>query len=81
MEDKEKPKKPGRACDRLRGELLECLVYSDCVQRDKRTPKECLQLGSNDPSVPAECHQLRYAFFTCKRSLIDMRSRFRGRRE
>ena len=33
MEDKEKPKKPGRACDRLRGELLECLVYSDCVQR------------------------------------------------
>ena len=33
MGDEEKPKKPGRACDRLRGELLECLVYSDCVQR------------------------------------------------
>lgn len=76
-DDEEKDQKPKRACDRLRGELLQCLIYSDCVQRDRRTPKDCLQ-KRGDPSVPDECHQLRTAFFNCKRSLIDMRTRFRG---
>ncbi|XP_071125135.1 cytochrome c oxidase assembly factor 5-like [Mytilus galloprovincialis] len=67
-----------KSCDRLRHELRDCLIYSDCVQKDKRTPRECLKLGTHNPTVPMECHELRYRFFQCKRSIIDMRARFRG---
>ena len=42
----------------------------------------CLTLAyvpqSND--VPEECQALRVAFFECKRSIHDMRTRFRGRK-
>ena len=30
--------------------------------------------------VPDECQALRVAFFECKRSILDMRTRFRGRK-
>ncbi|KAK2138165.1 hypothetical protein NP493_8439g00000 [Ridgeia piscesae] len=57
------------ACDGLRADLKECLRQSDCVMKDRRTPKECLLMGLH-PSVPEECHRLRSAFFECKRSLV-----------
>ncbi|KAK3599979.1 hypothetical protein CHS0354_012632 [Potamilus streckersoni] len=80
LEGKEGEKKPRkRACDGLRTRLKECLILSDCVQKDDKTPKECLNL-KNDPSVPHECLLLRNAFYDCKRSIIDMRARFRGRK-
>lgn len=34
------------------------------------TPRECLL--SQHPSVPNECHVLRYTFFECKRSLVSI---------
>ncbi|KAL3880210.1 hypothetical protein ACJMK2_032467 [Sinanodonta woodiana] len=80
IEDNEGEKKPRkRACDGLRTRLKECLILSDCVQKGGKTPKECLNL-KGDPSVPNECQLLRTAFYDCKRSLIDMRARFRGRK-
>jgi len=72
-----------RPCDALRIDLKSCLVESDCVKVHGLTPRDCLT--SKDPaimlSVPQHCMQLRQAFFECKRSLLDMRARFRGRKE
>ncbi|XP_064637492.1 cytochrome c oxidase assembly factor 5-like [Lineus longissimus] len=67
------------ACSGLREDLKECLLKSDCVRLDKNTPLECLRQG-HDAKVPSECHALRVAFFECKRSVLDMRTRFRGRK-
>lgn len=67
------------SCWGLREDLKRCLMESDCVRKDGKTPKECLLQGPH-PSVPAECHELRYTFFVCKRSLLDMRQRFRGKK-
>jgi len=75
----EKPSKPKRLCDGLREDLKNCLVNSDCVQKHGMTPKQCLMLH-DDPSVPDECVKLRMQFFECKRSMLDMRNRFRGKK-
>ena len=79
-EDTEQIRRP---CDALRIDLKDCLVESDCCKKLGLTPKDCLV--SKDPAVvaaiPPQCYQLRQAFFECKRSLLDMRARFRGRKE
>ncbi|CAL1538139.1 unnamed protein product [Lymnaea stagnalis] len=64
------------ACEGLRDDLLECLSKSDCVKKDKKTPRECM----HDSLLPQECATLRVSFFECKRSMLDMRTRFRGRK-
>jgi len=81
----EEESKPKRSCDGLREDLKTCLVNSDCVQKHGKTPRECLLLsnvaGSPDAAlVPSECQVLRQTFFECKRSILDMRTRFRGRK-
>lgn len=64
------------ACEGLRDDLLECLSNSDCVKKDKKTPRECM----HDSSLSDQCAKLRFSFFECKRSMLDMRTRFRGRK-
>ncbi|XP_022904181.1 cytochrome c oxidase assembly factor 5 [Onthophagus taurus] len=61
------------ACAGVRADLKMCLLKSDCVKMGKKTPRECLR------EVP-ECQALRTTFFECKRSLLDNRQRFRGRK-
>ncbi|XP_001607289.1 cytochrome c oxidase assembly factor 5 [Nasonia vitripennis] len=63
-------------CADVRAQLKMCLLNTDCCKIHKMTPRECLL--SHHPSVPDECHVLRYTFFECKRSLMDARRRFRG---
>jgi len=63
-----------RSCAGLRDDLLECLLASDCVRKDRITPRECLKEGK----APPDCVALSQAFYACKRSLFDMRQRFRG---
>ncbi|KAL1509004.1 hypothetical protein ABEB36_003813 [Hypothenemus hampei] len=65
-------------CAGARADLKMCLLQSECCREKKRTPRECLR--SNDGTVPSECYALRYTFFECKRSLLDARQRFRGRK-
>ncbi|KAJ8934340.1 hypothetical protein NQ314_013381 [Rhamnusium bicolor] len=65
-------------CAGVRADLKMCLLESDCCKIQKRTPRDCLK--SNDGSVPTECQVLRNTFFECKRSLLDNRQRFRGRK-
>ncbi|CAH1401999.1 unnamed protein product [Nezara viridula] len=65
-------------CAGVRADLKICLLESDCVKKNHRTPRECLNI--NDGTVPTECQALRNLFFECKRSLLDNRQRFRGRK-
>ncbi|CAF1052422.1 unnamed protein product [Brachionus calyciflorus] len=67
-----------RKCDGLRYDLKMCLLKSDCVQKYHTVPRKCLQDPEMLPHVPDKCWVLANTFFECKRSLIDMRRRFRG---
>ncbi|CAL1265955.1 unnamed protein product [Larinioides sclopetarius] len=71
-------KKYSTPCSGVKEDLITCLRNSDCVKIEKKTPKECLV--SRHPSVSDECYPLRTLFFECKRSLLDNRQRFRGRK-
>lgn len=64
-------------CDGLRYDLKMCLLNSECVQVYHKTPRECLTDPDMIPFVPMKCYSLSRTFFECKRSLIDMRYRFR----
>jgi len=79
-EDLEQIKAP---CDAIRIDLKDCLLESDCCRVRGLTPRQCL--ASKDAEVrqdvPQYCMQLRQALFECKRSLLDMRARFRGRKD
>ncbi|KAK6034808.1 hypothetical protein COOONC_27688 [Cooperia oncophora] len=68
----------GISCDRLRQALKKCIKDSHCVQVQARSAKECID--AHDGSVPDKCFSLLQNFTDCKRSLVDMRSRFRGRK-
>ena len=81
MSDTETPNPHADAkkhCEGLRYDLKMCLLKSECVQVHHRTPKECISDPSLAPFVPDRCLILANTFFECKRSLIDMRRRFRG---
>ncbi|XP_018790621.1 PREDICTED: cytochrome c oxidase assembly factor 5 [Bactrocera latifrons] len=64
------------ACAGVRADLKMCLLESDCCRIGKHTPRECLKANN----VPEECQVLRNLFFECKRSILDNRQRFRGRK-
>ncbi|CAG7733500.1 unnamed protein product [Allacma fusca] len=68
-----------RPCESARADLRACLLASDCHQVHKRSLQECIKC--NDGSVPPDCLALRQTFFVCKRSLLDNRQRFRGRKD
>ncbi|MBW0460976.1 hypothetical protein O181_000691 [Austropuccinia psidii MF-1] len=68
---------PAGRCSQIKADLTNCILRSDCVLKPPHhTPKECLQSYLHE--LPTECVHLRYAFFNCKRGLLDMRKRFRG---
>ena len=78
LDDDGVPSKPKMKCDGLRYDLKMCLLKSDCVQVYKTLPRKCLQDPDMAQHVPDRCWSLANTFFECKRSLIDMRYRFRG---
>lgn len=63
-------------CDRIRAELAECLKNSDCMRVQGHSAKECMSKYRD--TLPTECQQVYHGFVDCKRSLWDMRKRFRG---
>ncbi|XP_040192271.1 cytochrome c oxidase assembly factor 5 [Rana temporaria] len=68
-EDKEEDSHP---CAGAKEDLKSCLLKSECVLQEGKTPKECLREG--------HCRPLQISFFECKRSVLDNRARFRGRK-
>ena len=70
--------KPKLKCDGLRYDLKLCLLESDCCKKFGTIPKQCLRDPEMAQHVPDRCFSLANAFFECKRSIIDMRYRFKG---
>lgn len=70
-------KKKGPPCSELKEDFKLCMLNTDCVKIHHKKVKECF----DDGEVPTECVQLRTLLFECKRSLLDNRLRFRGRRD
>ncbi|KAJ6667417.1 hypothetical protein lerEdw1_016538 [Lerista edwardsae] len=62
----------GRACAGVREDLRCCLLECPCVVKEGKSPKHCLKEGY--------CKSLQVTFFECKRSMLDPRARFRGRK-
>ncbi|XP_007521909.1 cytochrome c oxidase assembly factor 5 [Erinaceus europaeus] len=60
------------ACSGVKEDLGICLLQSACVLQEGKSPQQCLKEG--------HCKALKYTFFECKRSMLDARSRFRGRK-
>jgi len=65
-------------CYGLRKEFVECITQSDCFLKEGKNIKECMKPGAT--GVSPECRSVQHNFFECKRSLLDMRTRFRGRK-
>lgn len=72
-----KKDKNRRPCSDLRDDLKECIEEADCVKVQRRKVKDCYESGE----LPIRCIQLRQILFDCKRSLLDNRLRFRGRKD
>ncbi|XP_028846972.1 cytochrome c oxidase assembly factor 5 [Denticeps clupeoides] len=68
----EEKEEDGRACAGVREDFKNCLLQHDCVLKDGKKPSECLKEG--------HCRSLQVSFFECKRSMLDTRARFRGRK-
>ncbi|XP_078401312.1 cytochrome c oxidase assembly factor 5 [Cetorhinus maximus] len=68
----EEKEEDGRACVGVKEDLRTCLLGHDCVLKEGKTPKQCLKEG--------HCKALQHTFFECKRSMLDNRTRFRGRK-
>ena len=77
LPDTSKDEKKKTPCSNLREDFKLCMLNTDCVKIHKKKVKECFDLDE----VPVECQQLRTLLFECKRSLLDNRLRFRGRRD
>lgn len=65
-----------KSCGNIRDDYKDCVLHSDCVFKDKKLPSQCISQGLDGE----ECQALRTLMFECKRSLLDMRTRFRGRK-
>ncbi|KAL7881680.1 hypothetical protein AOLI_G00085280 [Acnodon oligacanthus] len=68
----EEKEEDGRACAGIKEDFKACLLQHDCVVKEGKKPSECLKEG--------HCKHLQVTFFECKRSMLDTRSRFRGRK-
>ncbi|TKC41883.1 hypothetical protein EI555_011396, partial [Monodon monoceros] len=56
-------KPEGGACAGLKEDLGACLLQSDCVLQEGKSPRQCLKEGN--------CKALKYSFFECKRSVVS----------
>uniref|UniRef100_A0A9L0RYJ8 Cytochrome c oxidase assembly factor 5 n=1 Tax=Equus caballus TaxID=9796 RepID=A0A9L0RYJ8_HORSE len=54
-------KPEGGACAGVKEDLGACLLRSDCVLKEGKSPRQCLKEGN--------CKALKYSFFECKRSM------------
>ena len=78
IEDTVEDERGKKACSGLRQELLDCMMKSQCMSELGMSMKECMQKDA--PGVDTECKHIQFSFFDCRRSLLDMRNRFRGRK-
>jgi len=66
------------SCKQLRQEVVDCILLSDCVVKDKHSLKECLQGdpervkrdGEGADGVPEKCRLLQKAHLICVRGMV-----------
>ena len=74
------PLKP-KACAEAALSLLSCMEHTKCVTDDKMSVYECMKLQNDDPSEAGNaCKPERNAYYMCKHSQLNMRTRIRGTR-
>ena len=57
-------------CKGLRQELIDCLLVSDCVLKDGRQIKQCLDLDAD--GVPDKCRLLQRAHSICIKAMVNI---------
>ena len=62
----------GKSCKEIAQSLVECMKQTNCVQIGGDVRK-CL-------SETDDCQEYRNAYFTCRRSGLDMRTRIKGQK-
>ena len=67
----------GKSCKEIAQTLVECMKETKCV-KDGGGIRDCLnETGKNGGG---ECQEFRNAYFICKRSALDMRTRIQGQK-
>ena len=69
----------GKSCKEVARSLLECMKKTTCM-RNGGDLRSCLREDNAGSADVEDCQELRTAYFACKRSGLDMRSRIRGPR-
>eukprot|EP00042_Codosiga_hollandica_P013150 m.29919 g.29919 ORF g.29919 m.29919 type:complete len:72 (+) comp40790_c0_seq2:76-291(+) len=64
------------SCEGLREQVRRCLSESECMNLHRKSAQDCIQ--PNAEGMTAQCKSIVQALFECKRSMLDMRQRFRG---
>ncbi len=62
----------GKSCKEIAQSLVECMKQTNCVQNGGDLRK-CL-------NETEDCQEYRNAYFTCRRSGLDMRTRIKGQK-
>ena len=69
-----------KACSEAALSLLNCMEESKCVKEDKNSVYDCLKKQNDDPAMSDVCKAQRNAYYMCKHSQLNMRTRIRGTR-
>ena len=56
------------SCEDIKALLKDCLMRSNCVQKDGHLPSDCLR--NHFDELPEDCKSLRVAVFNCKRGMV-----------
>eukprot|EP00934_Nitzschia_sp_Nitz4_P008256 Nitzschia sp. Nitz4//scaffold5_size260463//71774//72113//NITZ4_000962-RA/size260463-augustus-gene-0.28-mRNA-1//-1//CDS//3329555280//8246//frame0 len=63
-----------KACSEAALSLLTCMEESPCVKKEGKSLLECMK----DESESSVCKAQRNAYYLCKHSQLNMRTRIRG---
>eukprot|EP00533_Pseudo-nitzschia_delicatissima_P004787 CAMPEP_0116083138 /NCGR_PEP_ID=MMETSP0327-20121206/3108_1 /TAXON_ID=44447 /ORGANISM="Pseudo-nitzschia delicatissima, Strain B596" /LENGTH=73 /DNA_ID=CAMNT_0003573995 /DNA_START=105 /DNA_END=326 /DNA_ORIENTATION=- len=69
-----------KACSEAALSLLTCMEESKCVKDEKHSVYDCLKKQNEDPAMADVCKAQRNAYYMCKHSQLNMRTRIRGTR-
>ena len=64
-----------KSCKEIAQTLYDCVKKTQCM-KDGNDVRKCLKAEHSE-----ECQQFRNAYFSCKRSGLDMRTRIKGQKE
>jgi len=71
-----------KACAEAALSLMNCMEQTKCVVQDKKSVYECLKNADDNDSNSGDelCKAQRNAYYLCKHSQLNMRTRIRGTR-